>query len=347
MKKIISRIFLGLLAVIVVVGGTAAYMLFHNPDEPIDTSVTTQPTMVDSSGKSHLVVVDGNGTSYAVVTDAEGNRYAAEYSGSEIGSTVGQVNDQIALEDLPADTNPGQQIVVTNNPTDYMGDVGTTVPVQTTTAPTTQPTTNTAPDVSTTEAAPSEPGPYDLVPYRIEKYEKIFASGTYLMEITTNDPDLGDTPITMAIKNGNMFINTTIEGMKCDMIFDNKSETMYLIFSDWKKYCKLPDDLMGEDFDMSSMMAEFGMNDVGEVTVSKADINGQELIMESYTSSVDGSTVNYYFNGDQMVRRDNISKNGAADSIYVSKFLSDVPDSYFQIPEGYGYLNLSWIGALM
>ncbi|MBQ7118009.1 MAG: hypothetical protein IJN88_07345 [Clostridia bacterium] len=346
MKKILSRIFLGLLVIIVVVGGTAAYMLFHNPDEPVDISVTTQPTMVDSSGKSHLVVVDGNGTSYAVVTDADGNRYAAEYNGNEIGSTVGQVNDQIALDDLPSESASGPQVVVTNNPNDYMGDVGTTVPVVTTT-PSTQPTTNTAPDVSTTVATPAEPGPYDLIPYRIEKYEKIFASGTYLMEITTNDPDLGDTPITMAIKNGNMYINTTIEGMKCDMIFDNPSDTMYLIFTDWKKYCKLPEDLMGEDFDMSSMMADFGMNDVGEVTVSKADINGQELIMESYTSSVDGSTVNYYFNGDQMVRRDNISKNGAVDSIYVSKFLSDVPDTYFQIPEGYGYLNLSWIGALM
>lgn len=336
-----------LLAVIVVVGGTAAYMLFHNPDEPLDTSVTTQPTMVDSSGKSHLVVIDGNGTSYAVVTDTDGNRYAAEYVGDSIGSTVGQVNDQIALSDLPTEANPDSQVVVTNNPNDYMGDVSTTSPVPSTTVPTTQPSTNLTPDATTTEPTPTEPGPYDLVPYRIEKYEEIFAGGTYLMEITTNDPDLGDTPITMAIKNGDMFINTTIEGMKCDMIFDSKTDTMYLIFADWKKYCKLPEDLMGEDFDMSTMMADFGMNDVGEVTVSTANINGQELIMESYVSEVDGSTVNYYFNGDQMVRRDNISKSGTTDSIYISKFLSEVPDSYFQIPEGYGYLNLSWIGALM
>lgn len=347
MKRILSRIFVGLLVVTVVVGGTAAYMLFHNPDDPLAATVTTQPTMVDSAGKSHLVVVDGNGTSYAVVTDADGNRYAAEYSGSEIGATVGQVNDQVPPEALPSDSSSGPQVVVTNNPDDYRGDVSTTAPAQTTTAPTTEPSTDNTQSVPSTDATPAEPGPYDLVPYRIEKYEQIFASGTYLMEITTNDPDLGDTPITMAIKNGDMFINTTIEGMKCDMIFDSKSETMYLIFADWKKYCKLPEDLMGEDFDMSAMMADFGMNDVGEVTVSKANLNGQELIVESYISEVDGSTVNYYFNGDQMVRRDNISKSGTTDSIYVSKFLSEVPDSYFQIPEGYGYLNLSWIGALM
>lgn len=347
MKNLLTKIFLGLLVVLVVVGGTAAYMLFHEPDEPVDVSVTTQPTMVDSSGKSHLVVVDGNGTSYAVVTDADGNRYAAQYSGNEIGATVGQVNDQIALSDLPTTTVPGQQIVVTNNPNDYTGAVGTTAPLQTTAAPTTQPNTAVNPDSTTAPQTPDTQDPYALVPYRIEKYEKIFASGTYLMEITTNDPDLGDTPITMALKNGNMFVNTTIEGMKCDMIFDSKSETMYLIFTDWKKYCKLPEDLMGEDFDMNSMLADFGQGDIGDVSVSQVEINGQQLILESYVSTVDGSTVNYYFNGDQLVRRDNIASNGVVDSIYVSKFMSEVPDSYFEVPDGYGYLNLSWIGALM
>ncbi len=345
MKKILSSVLVGILVVVAVVGGTAYFVLFHNPDEPtVDVPVATQPTMVDSSGKSHLVVVDGNGTSYAVVTDADGNRYAAEYNGNQIGSTVGQVNDQIALEDLPTTSN-GQQVIVTNDPNSYKGDVGTTSPAQTT-VPTTQPTTN-SPSSTTTTAPSGGQDPYALVPYRIEKYEKIFASGTYLMEITTNDPDLGDTPITMALKNGNMYVDTTIEGMKCTMIFESKSETMYLLFTDWKKYCKLPEDLMGEDFDMSSMMADFGMDDIGEVSVSTADINGQKLILESYISSSDGSTVNYYFNGDQLVRRDNIAKNGAVDSIYVSKFMSDVPDSFFRIPDGYGYLNLSWIGALM
>lgn len=346
MKKILTSIFVGLLIIVAVVGGTAYFLLFSGPDETPDIQFTTRPTMVDSSGKSHLVVVDGNGTSYAVVTDPEGNRYAAEYSGSEIGATVGQVNDQISLDDLPTQVNPDNQIVVTNNPNDYMGDVGTTVPAPSTSKPVAEPSAPSS-DTPDSTTAPSEENPDALVPYRIEKYEKIFASGTYLMEITTNDPDLGTTPITMAIKSGNMFVDTTIEGMKCQMIFDSSNETMYIVFTDWKKYCKLPEDLMGEDFDMSSMMADFGTGDIGEVSVSLVDINGQQLILESYVSPSDGSTVNYYFNGEQLVRRDNISKNGTVDSIYVSKFMSEVPDSYFRVPDGYGYLNLSWIGALM
>lgn len=345
MKKILKGILIAFLAVIVIVGGTAYFILFHNPEDPDIVSATTQPTMVDSSGKSHLVVVDGNGTSYAVVTDAEGNRYAAQYSGNEIGATVGQVNDQVALSDLPTTPDPNQQINVTNDPSNYMGEVSTTAPTQT--APTEQPVTDVTADTSSSVSETPIEDPNALVPYRIEKYEKIFASGTYLMEITTNDPDLGDTPITMAIKNGNMYVNTTIEGMKCDMILDGRTETMYLLFTDWKKYCKLPEDLMGEDFDMSAMMADFGMENIGDVSVSTVDINGQQLILESYVSPVDGSTVNYYFNGDQLVRRDNISKDGVTDSIYVSKFMSDVPDSYFEVPDGYGYLNLSWIDALL
>lgn len=337
MKKIVTRILICLLIFVAVVAGTGAYLLFHEP-EP-DEQVVKRPTMVDSAGKSHLVVVDGNGTSYAVVTDADGNRYAAEYNGSEIGSTVGQVNDQISLDDLP-DTQPaGNQVVVTNDPNSYMGEVSTTAP--TTTAPTTaSPTQNSQPTATQPASSPDT-----LEAYRIRKYEKIFASGNYLMEITTNDPDLGETPITMAIKNGDMYVDTTIEGMKCQMLYQSKNDTMYLIFDDWKKYCKLPEDLMGEDLDMSSMMADFGMSDIGDITVSQVDINGQTLILESYISSVDGSTVNYYFDGENLVRRDNISSNGTVDSIYVSTFMSNVPDSYFQIPDGYGYLNLSWLGA--
>lgn len=356
MKKIIKTVLLVLLVFVVVVVGTACFMLFHNPDE--DIIITNQPTMVDSAGGSHLVVVDNNGTSYAVVTDVDGNRYAAEFNGSQIGATVGQINEQVALSDLPT-SSTGEQVVVTNNPDSFRGEVATTAP--TTTAPvTTAPVTNsdnsqqtTSPANVTTTAAPQTTvqgatyGPYDLVPYRIEKYEKILSSGNYLMEMTTNDPDLGDTPITMAVKNGNMFVDTTIEGMSCQMLYLKSNDTMYMIFADWKKYCKLPEDMMGEDLDMSSMMADFGTADIGEVTVSQVEINGQPLILESYISSADGSTVNYYFDGDNLVRRDSISPSGVVDSMYISKFLSDAPNSYFEIPSGYGYLNLSWLGALM
>lgn len=328
MKKILIRVLSVILIFLVVVAGTAGYLLFHEPapeDAPIAGS---KPTIVDANGDPYLLVVDGNGTSYAVVTDADGNRYAAEYSGNQIGATVGSINNDVALDEVPTTTPKAS---VTIPPASYDTPVAPTVP--STTAPQATPT------------APAKNNPDSA--YRIEMCEKIFASGTYLMEITTNDAELGETPITMAIKNGNMYVDTTIEGLKCQMLYTKSNDTMYLIFDEWKKYCKLPEDLMGEDFDMGSMVQDFGVTDIGKITVENVELDGKKVIRESYVSTADGTTVNYYFDGDNLIRRDNVSKNGTVDSIYISRFMADVPDSYFQIPEGYGYLNLSWLGALM
>jgi CTP:phosphocholine cytidylyltransferase-like protein len=86
---------------------------------------------------------------------------------------------------------------------------------------------------------------------------------------------------------------------------------------------------------------------VGEITVSEVEINGEKLILESYVSTVDGTTVNYYFQDDVLVRRDNIFADGHVDSTYFAVITTDVPDSYFEIPKGYGYINLSLLEGLM
>ena len=58
--------------------------------------------MPDPQGSSYLDVVNEEGTTYAAVTDAQGNVYAAEIKeNGEIGEKVGQINEQVALSDLP------------------------------------------------------------------------------------------------------------------------------------------------------------------------------------------------------------------------------------------------------
>ena len=131
------------------------------------------------------------------------------------------------------------------------------------------------------------------------------------------------------------------------MLYLKNKDTIYLIFNDWKKYCKMPESLMGEDMDMGEMMNSMGANDIGEITVSEVEINGEKLILESYTSTVDGTTVNYYFQDDVLVRKDNVYANGQVDSTFFAVMTTDVPDSYFEIPKGYGYLNLSLLEAFM
>ncbi len=337
MKKILKRIFLSLLAFFVVLMGIGLYWFTHDTEKP-DNSDTY---LTDIYGSTYLAVVDSEGHTYAVVTDAAGNRYAAEFNGSEVGVTVGQVNDDISLDEVPTNFT-GEHIDVTNS-NKFDGEVATTLPSDTT-APTTKP--NDRPD-DTTTTKPKPDKPEKLEAYRIEKYQKIFTSGTYLMEMTTNDPDMGDMPVTMAIKNGNMYINTTIEGISCKMIYLKSKDTMYLVIDNWKKYCKMPENMMGEDMDMSAMLSQMGESDIGEIKVSEVEIGGQKLILESYNSTVDGTTVNYYFDGETLVRRDDISPSGIVDSTYFNRITTDVPDSHFEIPKGYGYLNLGLLDALM
>ncbi len=349
MKRIIQKIFLVILCIVIAVGAVGAYKLFYNPQKNDKITVT------DVYGSTYLAVVDDKGTTLAVVTDAEGNRYAAEYNNGEVGSTLGNINDQIAAEDLPTNFT-GTTFEATADVTAYTGDVQTTTSstTQTTTEVTTTTTTTNTQQGNTTTQPTTEANkdPNALEAYRIKKYIDVFSGGTYLMTATTNDPSFSE-PFTMAMKNGDVYLETKIEvdeetgALNCKILILDNGETIYLIIDDIKKYFKVPADLIGEDMDMASMMADFGNVELGEIKVSEVEIGGQKLILESYVSPEDGMTVNYYFDGDILVRKDNISKDGTVDSTFFSKVTTDVPDSTFDVPDGYGYFNVSWIGALL
>ena len=348
MKKILRRV-LACLLIVLAVGVAAGVRYFTYDPERKDDDLYGYVT--DDQGMTYTMVADAQGSTYVVVTDSDGNRYAAEYDGTTVGSTVGGINSEVALGDVPTNFT-GTHVDINNDIDKFQGDVATTMP----TLPQQENTTANQDNnqggndaVTTTKPATPDAGDNKLKAYRIDKYQQIFKSGTYLMTITTNDASMGNTPVTMAIKNGNMYIEMAMEmestTINCSMLYLKGKDTMYLIFDDWKKYCKMPQDMMGEDMDMDAMMSEMGSDDIGEITVSEVEINGEKLILESYISTVDGTTVNYYFQNDVLVRRDNVYSDGHVDSTYFATITTDVPDSYFTIPKGYGYINLSFLDA--
>lgn len=338
MKKILQRFFLTL-GIFVVVVAVAVVSLTKSGKEPQGQMIVT-----DAAGTTYYAYVDERkDTTYAVVTDKDGNRYAAEFDGNTVGNTVENINDKVALDSIPTNFT-GEHTEVTVNASDFMGEVVSSAPV-TQTPSTTVPGQSNVPSTTAPDASDAP-----LTAYRINKYQQIFAGGTYLMEFT--DPELSELPVTMAIKNGNMYIDTTMEiesgkePMNVKMLYKNDTGTMYMIIDAIKKYVKLPEDMMGEDMDIAAMMSNFSVHEVGNVSVSEVEVNGQKLILESYTDD-DGDTFNYYFNGDDLVRRDTINKDGTLDSMFISRLTTDVPDSTFEIPDGYGYWNLSWMGIVM
>lgn len=398
MKKILTRIFVGVLSVIIIaVSGVCAFLFGKE-----DPGEVKRPTVTDAGGNVYLAVYGESGETYAAVTDDMGNIYAAELdSNGNIGGNVADLNDQISLEDIPKNYDgPKVDETVTGNA--YTGEANviedttspdvpsttfpgvtnpstesTTVPSVSTAVPTTVPSGTTAPSVTSptkapvqngeqTTAAPQSSAPQSTKPapstaptaaptqpsastaYKIEKYQKIFASETYLMEFTTNDADLGDTPIVAAAKNGNVLVEASVEGIACKILYVADTDTTYVILDNWRKYSKLPPELMGEDFDMNelNMGANFASDIEGkEITVKTVEINGKRLTCESYYTDK-GVLMEYYFDGDTFVRLDSTGKDGSVSSTYISKLTTDVPDSTFEIPEGYGYINLSWLSML-
>lgn len=348
MKKIIRGILLGLLAIIVVGGSVGAYMLFGQKEPAVER----KPTVIDANGNTYLAVVDGdsketmvavtdaNGDVYAVVTDKDGN----------LSSTVGNINDKVNKADLPTNYT-GEKHSMTNTK-NYTGDV---VTEPQTTAPS---TTKSADNNQTTTTKPKDD---ELKPYRIANLrDKYFSTGTYLMKFTTNDETMnesvGDTPLTMATKNNNVYVSTTFQSLSCEMLMlaptsssKDSKPTIYLILDKFKIYCKMPSDAIGdgESFNMGGAMKDFGSEiKDSDITVSKVSIDGKELICESYASKKDGATVKYFFDGDTLVRRDDVGKDGKVNSLFVSELTADVPDSLFEVPKNYRYLNMSALEKL-
>ena len=262
--------------------------------------------------------------------------------------------DVDVTESSTASSYTGPNIDVEINPDDYTGAVSTTIP---TTNNSGEPTTagkNEKPQQtpgSTTAPSATEKDPYRLEAFRIKQYHQAISSGTFLMETTMEDEELGSTPVIMAVKNGNTYVETSMssEGINLDakVIYIGSTNTTYLIIDNWKKYTKLPAELMGdtEGLDMAGTLQEsYSEEEIKNVKVSEVELGGKRMILESYNSG--GTTVNYYFDGDKLVRRDDVYSDGTVASTVFKKFTTNVPDSYFEVPDGYGYLNLSWLESL-
>ncbi|MCM1544830.1 MAG: hypothetical protein NC110_05960 [Ruminococcus sp.] len=350
MRKIIRRVFLCFFAVIFAGIAALAVYITHDPDRPTVSSV---PKVTDAAGNTYLAVTEkGSKETYAAVTDANGNVYAAKIDDKgNIGETVASLDGSYSPSDLPSNYT-GPQINESVNPNDFTGNVDVIAsgaaapeaPQQSTSqaqTPTNGSQNNQTPTKNQSQTEPT-------YKYRIQKYQQIFSGGTYLMEFTTDDKELGDQPITAAVKNGNLIIDAQIEGMQCKMLYLAEKDTMYIVLDKFRKYCKLPKELMGDDMNMSelNMMANFADETKDkEISVSTVTLNGQKLTCESYVTD-DGTTMRYYFSGDTLVRLDSVEKNGQITSTFFSKITSDVPDSTFEIPDNYGFFNLAWLSAL-
>ena len=318
MKKILKRVFIGLLCIIVA-SIAGIWILLSSGGKDIEDRIVT-----DAAGSTYRVHVEKD-TTYAIVTDADGKIWGADFDGDTVGSTRVPLDDKYSLDDVPTQFT-GEHVDQTADINDYMGDVN-----------------NTTSNSGITEEQTTGAVQNQLQPYRIQKYQNILSGGTYMMNVTMTTDGVQDPPVTMAVKNGSVYVSMEMDGMSMKMIYMAHNDTMYMLIDMLKKYCEVPKSMMGEDMDMSAMVSDFEIKGLGTVTASETEINGNKLICESYTDDK-GALVSYYFDSnDMLVRRDYVYPSGKSDTTYFSQITTEVDDSYFRIPDGYTYLNISWL----
>lgn len=178
------------------------------------------------------------------------------------------------------------------------------------------------------------------IAYKITRYNNVFKSGTFMMVV--DDPDLGE--VTQAMKNGNMYIRSSMDGMDMTLVYKKSNEKWYMIMHDLKKYTVMPEDMLS-DMDMDELNEEIQKDEKIAYKTSYVTVKGKKLECESGKNS-EGDTYKYYFDGDTLVISQTVSADGETTTTYFKSITNKVSDSLFKIPSGYAYMEMEWLFSL-
>lgn len=184
----------------------------------------------------------------------------------------------------------------------------------------------------------------DLKAYRIEKYQKIFAADELFVRLSTNDSDMADIPVEVARKNGRLAMKSTIEGMSVRVVCNKKGEKSYMIIDSLHMYVEMTDKDIA-DMDVQAMINGISITNVGKITVSQTTWSGKNAICESFTDTVTGEKVCYYFISDILVASQRTAVNGQIETMNFEKISTSVDSSMFDSPPWY-YINMGGLGDL-
>lgn len=203
------------------------------------------------------------------------------------------------------------------------------------------------PSSSTNPSTPSAPSEPVTPPsstdkngaYRIEKYQKIFESGTYKMTVLMEDEG-EKMPVTFSVKNGNTHMSMDMKGMAVGMLYRADIDKAYMLIDFLNAYTDVTEDMMGEDFDMAGLTDQLKAEVKGDISVEKGTFEGKSATCESFSDG--NQRVKYYFDSkDNILGVEKIDSDGKVDKLVIDGFDTVVEDSLFEIPKGYIYMNLS------
>lgn len=344
LKRKILIFLICFLAILCAIGAAILFNLLYDPDKSAMEVPTkyaqVSATATDKDGNVYAAVVDANGVTYAAMQDTNGDLWQVAFNpDGSLGKPISCLNGLPGMDAIfttvPGATNPNttKPIVQSNNQSDYEGEA------ENDTTPTKKHSKNDG------NKKPNKTnGETEL---NVVKFKRLIQNSNYYIEFTTNDPTLGTEPIVSAVKDGNIAFNTTIEDMNCKVIYRVDKDKAYAVIDDWNVYAALPNSMFKKENvslgDLNILASYFSREFDNENTMqSQAEINGKKVTRETCVTSK-GTRYDYYFDKGNFVRIDITTADGELTTMYINKISTDVPDEIFVIPQGYRYLNLSWM----
>lgn len=344
MKEIIKRIFIGVIAVVVVIGG-AIHILKEDDDVVVDVSTTSGAVITDVNGQTTTAAPQQqvNGETQNTVNGTTGS--------ASVQNTTNSYQETPGVQNTTGAQNaPGSDNSQTNNTTTQ-----NTYTPGVTGSQNQQPVTQGQQIPQTSQpqqgnaVTPTQNAGQTQQVNRVDAYQNIFKSGRFMMKI--NDPDLG--PVLMAMSGNKMLVEASMEGITLKMMYDgdktdeeNPNGTWFIIIDSIKKYSPISAELVG-DMNVKELTKEFA-NEANNTNYTKSTevVNGEELYCESCVDG-NGNTTKYYFKGDQLVRSDSISPSGAVSTTEFQEISGNVDESLFAIPDNYNKWDISWLMEMM
>lgn len=137
-------------------------------------------------------------------------------------------------------------------------------------------------------------------------------------------------------------MKASVEGMEVRIVYNKSKDKGYMIMDSLNMYAEMSKEDM-EGMDMQGIIEGLSIVNVGEITVTSVTYGGKNAICESYTDTVTGDKVSYYFVADELKGCEREMKNGQKDRIEFMKISTVVDDSAFDAPPWY-YID---IGSMM
>lgn len=189
-------------------------------------------------------------------------------------------------------------------------------------------------DMGSTEPTTPPDTEDELISYRLDKYKKILENETVYFKISSEYSDGTMVPVEFAQKNGNMYMETTAEGLTMRIYYDkakNKMTAYADLIAAWVYY-NVPEKEM-DDMDITEMLEILQVGEHGFVTVTHETFNKKSVICESFLDNKTGYTMKYYFDGETLVGIERIHPKKVDETIYIDKISNSVKDSFFEPPK--------------